>query len=148
MHYYHYTHVGQIAKLKRGSGVRLAPNVSLANAERITLGDSTKIGAMCSIWAGDYRGCITFGHNVVLAPNCFVTASNYGVEGGRSFLEQEKHEEHVVIGNDVWLGAGVIVLPGVSIGDDTIVAAGAVVTRDLPPNVIAGGVPARVLRKR
>jgi maltose O-acetyltransferase len=53
----------------------------------------------------------------------------------------------IVIGDNVWLGGGVIVCPGVTIGDDTVVGAGAVVTRDLPPGVVAMGVPARVIRE-
>jgi maltose O-acetyltransferase len=52
----------------------------------------------------------------------------------------------IAIGNNVWLGGGVIVLPGVTIGDDTVVDAGAVVTKDLPAAVVAVGNPARVLR--
>lgn len=52
----------------------------------------------------------------------------------------------VVIGNDVWIGAHVTVLPGVTIGDNVVVAAGAVVTKDVPSNSIVGGVPARILR--
>jgi maltose O-acetyltransferase len=55
--------------------------------------------------------------------------------------------EPVVIGDNVWLGGGVIVCPGVTIGDDTVVGAGAVVTRDLPSGVVAAGVPARVVRE-
>lgn len=54
----------------------------------------------------------------------------------------------ITVGENVWLGAGVIVCPGVSIGDDTVVGAGAVVTRDLPAGVVAVGVPARVARNR
>ena len=52
-----------------------------------------------------------------------------------------------MVGDNVWLGGGVILCPGVTIGDDTVVGAGAVVTRDLPAGVLAGGVPARVLRE-
>jgi maltose O-acetyltransferase len=52
-----------------------------------------------------------------------------------------------VLGDNVWLGGGAIVCPGVTIGDDTVVGAGAVVTRDLPAGVVAAGVPARVLRE-
>ena len=55
--------------------------------------------------------------------------------------------EPIVVGDNVWLSAGVIVCPGVTIGDDTVVGAGAVVTRDLPAGVVAVGVPARVLRE-
>jgi len=53
----------------------------------------------------------------------------------------------IVLGDNVWLGGGVIVCPGVTIGDDTVVGAGAVVTRDLPSGVVAAGVPARVVRE-
>ena len=54
----------------------------------------------------------------------------------------------IVIGNDVWIGANAVVLPGVTIGDNVIVGAGAVVTRDIPANVVAVGNPARVLRDK
>ena len=53
----------------------------------------------------------------------------------------------IVIGENVWLGGGAIVLPGISIGSNSVVGAGAVVTRDLPENVVAVGNPARILRK-
>lgn len=53
----------------------------------------------------------------------------------------------IVIGDNVWLGGGVIVLPGVTIGENTVVGSGAVVTKDLPPNVVAVGNPARVIRQ-
>ena len=79
---------------------------------------------------------------------CLLTASNYGIEKDTPFLDQPKHDAHIVIGNDVWLGTGVIVLAGVTIGDGCVVAAGAVVTKDIPAGSIAGGVPARVLRAR
>ena len=53
----------------------------------------------------------------------------------------------MTVGNNVWFGAGVTVLPGVSIGDDSVIAAGSVVTRDIPSGVLAAGIPCRVLRK-
>ena len=53
----------------------------------------------------------------------------------------------ITVGNSVWFGAGVIVLGGVTIGDNTVIAAGSVVTKDIPSNVIAAGVPCRVLRE-
>lgn len=148
LHYYHYTHVAEAPKLTRGVDVRLAPNVSLANAERITIGDRTRIGARCHLWAGETSGEIRIGSDTNFAPLCFVTASNYGIEAGTQFLDQAKHDASVTIGDGVWLGAAVIVLPGVTIGDGSVVAAGAVVTKDIPPGVVAGGVPARVLRSR
>jgi acetyltransferase-like isoleucine patch superfamily enzyme len=64
------------------------------------------------------------------------------------FIEPNNQKERVVIGNDVWLGASCLVLKGVTIGDGAVVAAGAVVTKDVPPYAIVGGVPARVIRYR
>ena len=58
-----------------------------------------------------------------------------------------EYGDPITLADNVWLGAGVIVCPGVTIGQDTVVGAGAVVTRDLPPTVVAAGVPARVLRQ-
>ena len=148
LHYFHYTHVGQVGKLTVGPGVRYAPNVSFANAERITIGARTRVGARTSLWAGDHHGAIRIGEDCNFGPNCFVTASNYGIEAGTPFLDQEKQDADITIGDDVWFGTGVVVLAGVTIGGGTVVAAGAVVTEDLPGGVIAGGVPARVLRAR
>jgi maltose O-acetyltransferase len=58
-----------------------------------------------------------------------------------------EYGEPITLADNVWLGGGVIVCPGVTIGQDTVVGAGAVVTRDLPAGVVAAGVPARVLRE-
>lgn len=58
-----------------------------------------------------------------------------------------EYAEPIVVGDNVWLGGGVILCPGVTIGDDTVVGAGAVVTCDLPAGVVALGAPARVLRE-
>ncbi|KQY55761.1 hypothetical protein ASD11_14715 [Aeromicrobium sp. Root495] len=67
---------------------------------------------------------------------------------GRPSFRGSRGEAPAQIGNDVWLGANVVVLRGVTIGDGCVVAAGAVVTKDLPPYSIAGGIPARVIRPR
>jgi acetyltransferase-like isoleucine patch superfamily enzyme len=83
-----------------------------------------------------------------LAPEVFITASDYAFERGRPFREQPKTERDVVIGDDVWLGVRVVVTAGVTIGDGCIVGAASVVTRDLPPNSIAVGAPARVIGER
>jgi phosphonate metabolism protein (transferase hexapeptide repeat family) len=65
----------------------------------------------------------------------------------RAFFE-ERRQDQVIIGHDVWIGHRVIVLPGVSVGDGAVLAAGAVVTRDVAPYTIVGGVPARLIRER
>ncbi len=70
-----------------------------------------------------------------LAPEVFITASDYKFEPGKPFRQQPKNERDILIGNDVWLGAQVVVTAGVTIGDGCIVGAGAVVTKDLPPRL-------------
>lgn len=144
-HFYSYAHVQQVRRLSLGSGVSLSPNASLRNAERISIGDRSHIGEYCDLWAGDSRGRIVIGADCLLAPRVMITASNYGTVLGMPPGAQPKVERDVVIGDGVWLGANVVVAAGVTIGDGAIVGAGAVVTRDLPADCIAGGVPARVI---
>lgn len=144
LHYYGYSHVGPRRKLNLGKGSRIAPNVSLRNSQRITIGRDCHVGERCYLWAGDSSGRISLGDFVSLAPEVFITASDYQFVTGLPFRNQPKRERDVNIGSDVWLGTRVVITAGVSIGDGCIVGAGAVVTRDLPAGAIAVGVPARV----
>jgi acetyltransferase-like isoleucine patch superfamily enzyme len=86
---------------------------------------------------------VKIGNNVLMGP--FVSI----IDDDRHLVEPGsiRYKGPTVVGNNVWLGRGVSVMPGVRIGDGSVVAAHAVVTRDIPPNSFAGGVPARVLRK-
>jgi acetyltransferase-like isoleucine patch superfamily enzyme len=148
LHFASYSHVQQLGLLDRGANVSFAPNVSFRNAERITLGAGTHIGEHSIIWAGNSTGRVILGEKCLLAPHVTLTASNYATAPGTPIMDQPKIEEDIVIGADVWLGANSVVLAGVTIGDGAIVAAGAVVTRDVEPNTIVGGVPAKVIGRR
>ena len=88
---------------------------------------------------------VTIGDGCLLAPRVCLTTAGHPTDPAtrRSGLEFGKP---IVLGDNVWLGAGVIVNPGVTIGENTVVGAGSVVTRDLPANVVAAGNPCRVLR--
>jgi acetyltransferase-like isoleucine patch superfamily enzyme len=148
IHFNHYSHVAPRRQVKMGPGIAMAPNVSFRNGERIAIGKGSHIGSRCSLWAGDSRGRIVLGDHCLLAPDVFITASNYRMELGRPVMSQARDERDVIIGEDVWLGARVTVLPGVEIGDGCVVAAGAVVTCSLPPYSIAAGAPARIVKSR
>ncbi|MGK5680406.1 sugar O-acetyltransferase [Actinoplanes sp. URMC 104] len=89
---------------------------------------------------------VTIGDDVQIGPNVQLLTPWHPVAAGP---RRDKWEaaSPITIGDNVWLGGGVIVLPGVTIGDNTVVGAGAVVTKDLPPNVVAVGNPARVIRQ-
>jgi acetyltransferase-like isoleucine patch superfamily enzyme len=145
LNFYGYAHVEQRRRIQAGPGLRMSPSVSMRNGERITLGREVHVGERSCLWAGDSTGRITLGDNALLGPEVFITASNYGVVAGKPVMYQDKVEADVVIGAGAWLGVRVTVLPGVVIGDGAVVGAGSVVTKSLPPNCIAAGVPAKVV---
>ncbi len=91
-------------------------------------------------------GTITIGEDVQVGPNVQFLTPTHPIEPEARRAKWEAAEP-ITIGNNVWLGGGVIILPGVSIGENTVVGAGAVVTKDLPANVVAVGNPARVIRQ-
>ena len=134
LHFYGYSHVRPRRKVTLGQGARIAPNVSIRNGERISIGAGTHVGERAYLWAGDDHGAITIGEHCRLGPEVFITASDYGLRPDQLIAEQERNERDVVIGNDVWLGARVFVGAGVTIGDGCVVSAGSVVARSLPPD--------------
>lgn len=89
---------------------------------------------------------VTFGDNVFIAPNCCFTTAEHPIdpEQRKAGLEIAKP---ITVGNNVWIGSGSTILAGVTIGDNTVIGAGSVVTKSIPDNVVAVGVPCRVLRK-
>lgn len=89
---------------------------------------------------------IRVGDHVMFAPHVTISAANHPIlpelrERGLQYNRE------VIIGNNVWVGAHAVILPGVHIGDNTVIAAGSVVTRDIPANVLAMGIPCRVIRE-
>ena len=91
-------------------------------------------------------GRITIGDDVQIGPNVQLLTATHPIEPEPRRAKWEGSQP-IAIGNNVWLGGGVIVCAGVSIGENTVVGAGAVVVRDLPANVVAVGNPARVIRE-
>jgi acetyltransferase-like isoleucine patch superfamily enzyme len=148
LHYYSYSHIRPRRRLTMGEGATIAPNVSLRNGERITIGRGSKIGERAYIWAGDRSSSVSIGEDCRFGPEVFVTASDYGLSPDEKIAEQERNERDVVIGNDVWLGARVFVGAGVTIGDGCVVSAGSVVTKSLAAGSVAVGNPARIVRRR
>ena len=83
-----------------------------------------------------------------LAQGITVTALNHNFEeSSKRIDEQGVTTKPVIIGNDIWIGANAVLLPGVTIGDHSVVAAGAVVTKDVPPHSLVAGVPAKIIKK-
>ena len=113
----------------------------------VKIGNKADIGCNTMISSG---GGIEIGNHVLIAGNCYVGGGRYLNDRlDIPMMEQGVYTQGpVVIGDDVWLGAGATVLDGVKIGKGSIVGAGALVTKDLPDYSIAVGVPAKVIRKR
>jgi acetyltransferase-like isoleucine patch superfamily enzyme len=148
VNFYAYAHVEERRKIVAGGGLRMSPSVSLRNGERIVLGDGVHVGERSCLWAGNTSGRIVLGDKALLGPEVYITASNYGLAWGTPIMDQPTSEADVVIGDDVWLGVRATVVAGVRIGDGAVVAAGAVVTRDVPSGAIVAGVPAKVIGYR
>ena len=91
-------------------------------------------------------GDIFVGDNVIFGPNVTLATAGHPVEPERRRLGMQFNIP-IHIGNNVWIGAGSIVLPGVTIGDNTVIGAGSVVTKDIPAGVVAVGNPCRILRE-
>ena len=115
---------------------------------RCDYGYQTFVGARCFANWGLVSldvATVTIGDDVQIGPNVQLLTATHPLEPGP---RRDKWEaaRPIVIGDNVWLGGGVIVCPGVTIGADTVVGAGSVVVRDLPAGVVAVGSPARVVR--
>jgi acetyltransferase-like isoleucine patch superfamily enzyme len=109
----------------------------------VIIGDHTRVGLHNTI-----IGPVTIGSHVNLAQGITVTALNHNFEEScKRIDEQGVTTKPVIIGNDIWIGANAVILPGVTIGDHSVVAAGAVVTKDVPPHSLVAGVPAKIIKK-
>ena len=109
----------------------------------VVIGDFSRIGIHSTV-----IGPVTIGSHVNLAQGITVTAFNHNFSSKDKFIdEQGVATSPIVIEDDVWIGANAVILPGVRIGRHSVIAAGAVVNRDVPPYSLAVGVPAQVKRK-
>jgi len=128
-----------------GDNVSLHPGVFLFNLKLVYIGSNVSIHPLCYI---DGAGGITIGDNVSIAHNCTIITTNHQW-GDRSLPIKYNKELHksVYIDNDVWLGCGVRVLAGVHIKSRSIIAAGAVVNKNVESNAIYGGVPAKKIKE-
>ena len=108
----------------------------------VIIGDHTRVGLHNSV-----IGPVTIGNHVNLAQGITVTALNHNFTDHHLRIdEQGVSTTPVTIGHDIWIGANAVILPGVTIGDHSVVAAGAVVTKDVPPHTLVAGVPAKIIK--
>lgn len=126
-----------------GEGVLIRPPFRCDYGTQISIGAGTFVNFDCVMID---VAPIRIGEDCQIATKVQLLTATHPIEPGPR-REGWESGEPITIGDNVWLGGGVIVCPGVTIGDDTVVGAGAVVTSDLPPGVVAFGVPARAQRE-
>lgn len=128
-----------------GVNVNVERGALINGGSEIEIGDNSGIGLNAYI-----AGPLVIGRDVVMGPGCTIIGMNHDTARIDVPMIQQGYDPKVapVIEDDVWIGANVTILPGKRIGTGSIVAAGAVVTRDVPPFTVVGGNPARVIRSR
>jgi acetyltransferase-like isoleucine patch superfamily enzyme len=125
--------------------VRVHGFFKVLNAANVQIGKNVSINHGVFIQG---RNRIILGDNVTLSPYCMLFDSGLDIEDIHGKQVPVRHvDSTITIENGVWIGGGAIVLPGVSIGANSIVGAGSVVTRSVPPSVIIAGNPARIIRE-
>lgn len=115
------------------------------DAATIEIGARTTVGYHTFVFASS---SIKVGADCLIAPFAYLVDSDHGIARDLRINQQPNTARPIVIGDDVWIGTGVRVLAGVTVGDGAVLAAGAVVKDDVPPYAIVGGIPARIIGER
>lgn len=135
--------------LAKGFLQNCGENVNIEHGARfdqnLRIGNNSGIGVNCVC-----GGLLSVGDNVMMGPECVMLPHFHSFDRLDIPMCQQGFQESqpIRIGNDVWIGTRVIIMPGVVIGDHSIIGAGAVVTKDVPEYAIVGGCPAKIIRMR
>jgi maltose O-acetyltransferase len=126
-----------------GENINIEKGASFTPA--ITIGSNSGIGVNCEV-----NGPVSIGNDVMMGPEVVIYTRSHAHDRTDIPMREQGAAEvrPVSIGDDVWIGRRAIIMPGVTIGEGCIIGAGAVVTKDVPPYSIAGGVPAKVIKER
>jgi acetyltransferase-like isoleucine patch superfamily enzyme len=134
------------ATVRFGAGCVLDTGMVVECRGEFVVGDRTVFGHHCTVGVADR---VEIGRDCLIAELVSIRDHDHGfADVSAPIMDQHSQAYRIRIGDNVWLGSTVTVVSGVTIGDNTIVGANAVVTRDLPPNSIAVGIPAQVVRRR
>ena len=146
--YFIHDHVAPISQMHIKGNPRIHPSASLRCGHNIYLGKNSHINQHCCVWASE-NSKIVLGDDLLMGPGVKIYSSNHSIADNRIPMNRQPFiEKDIIIGNDVWLGSNSVVVAGVKIGDSSVIGAGSVVTKDIPANTIAAGIPARPIKSR
>ena len=128
-----------------GEGSFYIDKIIWLNGDRIEIGE--KVGFNYGCYVNGFGG-LTIGDRTIIGPYTMIHTANHEMDTDRPIPEQGWNLDPVVLGSDIWIGMGVCILPGVTLGDGCVVGAGAVVTRDVEPYAIVVGNPAKAIKSR
>lgn len=143
------------SNIKMGDGCIIGKYTTIAIASRnylsppkLTIGSNTYIGEYNNIRVAG--GELSIGNNTLISQHITIVTSNHLIARDKLICNQEWNGDNnfIYIGDDVWIGASSIILPGVTIGNGAVVAAGSVVTKDVPEYAVVAGNPARIMKYR
>ena len=127
---------------KCGKGIIVKHNADIS--AHIEIGDHSELGTRCMIHSN-----VKIGNHVIMGPDVKIYSRNHGYSSLEVPIQlQGRIQESTTIGDDVWIGANAVILPGVSVGDHVVIGAGSIVTKDIPDYAIVGGNPAKVIKLR
>ncbi len=134
---------------KLGGNVLIGKYAQFGDGKNIEIGTNSSIGTGTRILGIEEGGELIIGENVMMGPEVIIITSGHKHDDIKIPMNKQGiYISRIIIKNDVWIGMRSILLEGVTIGEGTIIGAGAVVTKDIPPYCIAGGVPAKVIKSR
>lgn len=129
-----------------GARVTYYPSVWISSGRHLVVGDDVDFATACVVTTD---GGVTIGDRVLIGYGAKILSRNHAVPRGRARIFGGGHvSKPVDVANDVWIGAQAVLLPGVSIGEGAVIAAGSVVTKSVPPFAVVAGTPARIVRMR
>lgn len=131
-----------------GKSSRIKKGAYFGTGKGLTLGENSEIGIDCRVYGIGGGGELSIGDNVMMGPEVVIETVSHFTRLGPPMSSQGNYGTKVTIEDDVWIGLRVVILPGVTISRGAVLGACAVVTKDVAPYSVVGGVPAKIIRSR
>jgi maltose O-acetyltransferase len=130
---------------RTGKNINIEHGAFFSSGKEIEIGENSGLGLNCRV-----MGPLSIGDNVMMGPDVMIYTQNHNFEDTNIPMIKQGNSvrKKVTVGDDVWVGARVIILPGITVGRGSILAAGSVVTKDVPEYSIVGGNPAKIIKSR